>query len=160
REFTVPLTALSVLWFAAPDQADDIEMLQRRLATEKRSRDVVLLRNGDVVEGTLASLTEAVVQVEADGKEVELDRTKVAVIACNTELGRTPRPRNAYARIVLANGGRLSLASAQADGRTLTGTTVLGSTVRVPLQQLIALDLRQGRAVYLSDLKPRRYEHV
>jgi hypothetical protein len=160
RELTVPLSAVSVLWFAAPGQTDDVEALQRRLATEKRTQDSVLLRNGDVVEGTLVSLNEGAVQVEADGKQVDLDRTKVAVIACNTELSRTPRPRGAYARAVLANGGRLSLASAQADGRTLTGTTLQGVTVRLPLQELLALDVRQGRAVYLSDLKPRRYEHV
>src|SRR5262249_18562362 len=92
-EFSLPLPTLYGIWCTAPARTDDVELLERRLATEKRTRDTVLLRNGDVVEGTLVSLTEAAVHVEADGKEVELDRGKVAVIACNTELSRTPRPR-------------------------------------------------------------------
>ena len=46
------------------------------------------------------------------------------------------------------------------DRDELIGKTLFGATVRVPIKQLVALDLRQGRAVYLSDLKPRRYEHT
>src|SRR5262249_32861914 len=53
---------------------------------------------------------------------------------------------------------RLSLASARADAVSLTGQTLFGAAVTVPLAQITALDLYQGRAVYLSDSKPRRYE--
>src|SRR5262249_19710592 len=33
-----------------------------------------------------------------------------------------------------------------------------GSSLKIPLQRLAALDLYQGRAVHLADLKPARYE--
>jgi hypothetical protein len=158
-ELTVPLAALSVLWLADPDGGDDAEVLRRRLAAERRTRDRVLLRNGDVVEGTLTALDDARVRLEAEGKEVELERARVAVVALNTDLPRSLRPRGPYGRLVLANGCRLSLASARGDGRLLTGRALVGASVTVPLEQVRALDLFQGRAVYLSDLKPRRYEH-
>src|SRR5262249_10728648 len=63
-------------------------------------------------------------------------------------------------RLELANGCRLSLASASSDGKTLTGTTPFGSEVHIPLEQVIALYVLQGRAVYLSDLKPAKVEQL
>ncbi len=45
------------------------------------------------------------------------------------------------------------------DGVTLTGTTLDGAALSVPLAEVAALDLYQGRAVYLSDLQPIRYEY-
>jgi hypothetical protein len=42
---------------------------------------------------------------------------------------------------------------------TLTGTTAFGAPVRVPLARVAALDVYQGAAVYLSDLKPAKYEY-
>jgi hypothetical protein len=63
--------------------------------------------------------------------------------------------------LVLANGSRLALASAScADGHTLECKTLFDAAVKVTIDQVVALDLRLGRAVYLSDLKPRAYEHV
>jgi len=160
QEVSVPLSAVSVLWLAPPDGAEHPDLLLRRLAAASRPRDRVLLRNGDVVEGTLAGLDAARVRLDAEGKELELERGKVAVVALNTDLPRSLRPRGQYGRLVLANGCRLSLASARCDGRLLAARTLVGASVEVPLEQVRALDLYQGRAVYLSDLKPRKYEHV
>ena len=53
-----------------------------------------------------------------------------------------------------------ALASATGDERTLKGKTLFGASIEVPLAQVIGLDLRQGRATYLSDLKPRAYKHT
>src|SRR5262249_43111537 len=38
-------------------------------------------------------------------------------------------------------------------------TTVFGARLRVSLREVAALDLYQGRAVYLSDLKPSKYAY-
>jgi hypothetical protein len=89
-----------------------------------------------------------------------LDRSKVAWIALSTEMARRLRPKATYGRLVLVNGCRLSLASAQAHNRMLIGKTLFGATLSIPLEQMVALDMRQGRAVYLSDLKPRRYQYT
>src|SRR5262249_44028909 len=56
-------------------------------------------------------------------------------------------------------GGRLSLTSAGcADGATFEGTTVFGARLSVPLGRVVALDVYQGKAVYLSDLNVSTYE--
>ncbi len=161
QEMAVPLTAVSVLWLTAPDATEDLVLVQRRLAAETRTRDRVLLRNGDAVEGTLTGLDDKRLRIETSSRqEMPVDLGKVAAVALNTELVRSLRPKGVYGHLVLANGCRLSLASAQANRQFLTGKTLFGTAVEVPLEQIVALDLRQGRAVYLSDLKPRRYEHL
>ena len=161
RPASLPLSALSVIWLGTPDSTDDPALLRRRLATGRRDRDTVLLRNGDILEGVLSGLDEKAVQIEVDRKPVSVARAKAAAVALSTDLAAALRPRGVYARLVLADGSRVSLASAVCtDGAAVTGTTLFDAPVRVPLTQVVALALYQGRAVYLSDLKPRRSEQT
>ena len=157
----LPLSALSVIWLAAPDGADDPALLRRRLATGRRDRDTVLLRNGDVLEGVLNGLDEKAVQIEVDRKPESVARAKVAAVALSSDLAASLRPRGVYGRLVLADGSRVSLKSAAcADGAVLTGTTLFDAPARVRVAEVISLALDQGRAVYLSDLEPRRFEQT
>lgn len=159
REILLPLTAVAVFWITAPDLADHPEQLFRQLAAGPRRRDTLLLRNGDALEGLLTGLDrDGRVTLEAGPKKTPVDFSKVAAIALSTELARRPRPTGTYGHLVLANGGRLSLASAQLDGESISGNTLFGTPVRLAIEEIVALDLRQGRADYLSDLKPLRYE--
>jgi hypothetical protein len=162
QEVSVPLTAVVVLWRSAPDRSVDVEKLRRRLTAAKRSSDVVCLRNGDQVAGVLTSLDERNIIVEAEKRRVTLRLEQAAYIAFNTELVDALRPKGAYARLILTEGsagrgGRISLTSARADGTTLTGTTVFGARLRVPLRDIAGLDLHQDHFVYLSDLKASKY---
>jgi hypothetical protein len=163
KETSLPLSAVSVYWLESPANADDPEKLRRRLVTETRPRDRVLLLNGDVVEGTLNSLDPKKVEVEVARKMVAVDIKQVAAIALSTELADTLKPRGTYAQVVLAggsrvNGTRLSLSAATSDGATLEGTTLFGAPLKVPLERVAGLDVLQGKAVYLADLKPAKYE--
>jgi hypothetical protein len=160
RKLNLPLAGLSVLWLQAPEGADSPELLRRRLLAEKRTRDILFLVNGDVLEGTLTALDAKSVVVEADSKEVSVQRAKVAVIALNTELVRAPQLPGVSGRLVLADGDRLTLRSARGDAKTWTGVTAFGEEIQVPVGRVVALDVLQNRAVYLSDLKPKRYEHT
>jgi hypothetical protein len=166
QELRIPLTALALVWLSDPANVDDPALLRRRLLAEQRSQDIVLLRNGDVLEGTLTGLDrpgldgKARLHLEMNGQEVGVDRDRVAVIALNTDLARSFLPKGVYARLVLTDGSRLSLSAARLEGKMLSGQTLIGVPVRVPIIDLVSLDMRQGCAVYLSDLKPRRYEYT
>jgi NPCBM/NEW2 domain len=156
---SLPLSALSVLWWAAPDGAEPDRLL-RRLATESRTRDRILLRNGDAVEGILTGLDARVLRLEVNRKELTVERSKAAVVALNTELSTTLKPKTAYGRLVLRDGTRLSLASATcADGQMLLGDTLFKTGVSFPLEEVVSLSIEGGPAVYLSELKVRKYEH-
>jgi hypothetical protein len=162
---TLPLAAVAIVWRIAPDRALDAERLRHRLVTETRTRDTVCLRNGDVLSGVLTAFDEQKVEMDVDKKRVTVRMPQVAYLALNTELADTLRPKGMYARLALleskpGHGGRLSLTSAAcADGITLTGTTVFGARLSVPMSDVAALDVYQGHAVYLSDLKPSKYEY-
>jgi hypothetical protein len=162
RDVSLPLAAVSVLWYIAPDKTLDAERLRRRLTAGTRKHDTVCLRNGDVLAGMLASLDTENAVVEVDKRRVTVKVPQVAYIAFNTELADAMRPKGSFARLVivdkhLRHAGRISLTSATADETTLTGTTVFGAQVRVPLRDIASLDVLQGNSVYLSDLKESKY---
>ena len=85
-----------------------------------------------------------------------LPLSRVAAVTFDPALARVRKPKGPFARLVTADGSRLSLAAATADASTLKGTTTFGTAVEVPLADVIALDVFQGKATYLSDLKPKR----
>jgi hypothetical protein len=156
----LPLSALSVVWLAPPDDAD-ADRLLRRLAGESRTRDVLLLRNGDTVEGILTGLDARTVRVEVNRKELAVERGKVAAVALNTELTTTLKPKAAYGRLVLRDGTRLSFSSlASGDDGKLTGETLFKAKVAVPVEDVVALYVYGGPAVYLSELKAKKFEHT
>jgi hypothetical protein len=56
-------------------------------------------------------------------------------------------------------GGRITLSSAICDGTTLRGKTPFGALLRIPVDRVVSLQMLGGKAVYLSDLKPAKYEY-
>ena len=159
EDTSVPLSAVSVIWFSGT-AGEQPERLRRRLAAETRKRDVVLLRNGDRLEGVFTSVDEKAVVIEVDRKPVTVEVGRTAAVALSSDLTAAPRPKGVYGRVTLdPDGARLSLASARCiDGATLTGTTLFGASLSAPLANVAALDLYGGKAVYACDLKPIRYE--
>lgn len=162
KNASLSLSAVSVLWYVAPDKTLDAEKLRRRLTAGTRTSDTVCLRNGDVVAGILTSLDANNAVIEVDKRRVTVKTPQLAYVAFNTELAGAPRPKGAYARLILrgdrpGHGGRFSLTSAAADETTLTGKTVFGASLRVPLRDIVAFEPRHGNSVYLSDLKPSKY---
>src|SRR5262249_46189218 len=90
---------------------------------------------------------------------------QVSAVALSTDLADPPRPKGAVARVVLtptatSPGGRITLTTATCDGKALRGKTAGGAMRRVPLSRVAPLDGRGGKAVYLSDLKPAKYEFL
>src|SRR5262249_38259602 len=158
----LPLSMIAAISFQGPagSRDPDAARFRRRLLTERRNRDVIMLKNGDLLQGALARLDAKSLTIQAAGKPISVERDKVTAIAFNTELARSPSVKGAYARLVLADGARLSIAEGSADPRTLSAKTLFGATVEVPISNLVALDILQGRAVYLAGLKPRRYDYT
>jgi hypothetical protein len=163
QDLTIPLTAVSVLWFTPRAAARASEPDVRRLLAEKRRQDVVLLTNQDAHRGTITAL--------ADGGPLKLDpgsanqpavtvpRERLQGLLLNTELTRALKPRTPYFQLVLQSGARLSFKTLALDGGELAGATLFGQPLRVPAADVAAVNTFQGRATYLSDLRPR-YEYT
>jgi hypothetical protein len=164
KETSIPLAAVAVFWRTGPDRTVHPEVARRKLVARTRGRDLVLLRNGDQLEGTLNALDARTVDIEADKKIRSARLSQVAAVALSSELADRLKPSGVSARLVLlptdrSPGGRWTLTQATSDGVLLRGRTSWGAMVRVPLGNVVALDLAGGRAVGLSDLTPARYEH-
>lgn len=158
-EWSVPLSALAAVWVTPPPADTPPDPAAYPWAGGPRRRDAVLLRNGDVARGTVegfAADPPAVRIKTADQAATSLPLARVAAVAFDPALARVRKPKGPYARLVTADGSRLSLASATADGTTLKGTTLFRTAIELPLADVVALDVLQGKAVYLSDLKPKK----
>lgn len=156
---TVPLSSIKLIWLAAPDAGGDSNLWQQ-LASVRRDRDQIHLRNGDVVEGTLINYEARQFRIEQDGKEQEIDATRVAAVALSSQLTRVSRPRGHQVRAVLTNGARVTLAGANSEGKTLQGQLTGNAPVSIPMQQVVRLDVVNSRVTALSDLKPKAFEHL
>lgn len=155
-DWSFPLTSLAAVWVTPPPPDTPVEPAAYPWAAGPNRRDAVLLRNGDVVRGTVEEFTEApAVRVKVGAATTTVPLTQLAAIAFDPALARVRKPRGPFARAVLADGSRVSLATAKGDGVVWAGTTLTATLVELPVSQVVALDVFQGKAVYLSDLKPK-----
>lgn len=156
----VPISLVSVVWLDLA--SGQFEPHHLRWQEQKRSKDEVYLRNGDRQQGILTRLdpVSKTLQLQDGGRVVSLELARLAVIALNTDLARTPRPKQPYWRVSLVGGGRLNLTELTADATTLTGKTLFEVAVTLPLRSVVDLSLHGGPVVELSELKPSRYEYT
>lgn len=158
----VPYSAAAAVWLITPPAETTFDPAKYSWRGDDR-KDVLLFRNGDVVRGTLEQLTadgHVQFKITADPNARNHSLSQISAIAFNPALVRVRKPKEAYVHVVLANGARLDLAGAAIEGSMLQGKTLFGAAVRVPLADLIALDVRQGKATPLAEVKPKSVEQT
>lgn len=151
---------VALLFWSLPDGVDDAERFLTELQRESRKRDVVHLKNGDRIEGSIAGLDKAGC-ISANGeRKTRIAWADLAGIAFNTERQARLKTKNRYYRAVLACGARLNFLELRADEKTgrWIGKTQFGPQLEMPASAILAIDERQGQTVDLSDLTPTRYE--
>ena len=151
-----------LVFWSLPEGVDDADLFFARLAEEPRKRDVVFLKNGDRVEGTLAELGAKAVYIMTTGnRKVHTSWSQLAGIAWNTDRQARLRPKKAYYRAVLEGGARVNFLDLRLEekSRQWIAKTHFGATLELPESNVLAVEVRQGPAVDLSDLVPARYEH-
>jgi NPCBM/NEW2 domain len=166
---------LTVSWAGAPDQVLQFPISSVRVAwlrsksndteptwlTGPRKRDVLLGRNGDLSLGALTAIdvSKSQVRFQADGKDREVQLSKITAVAFNTDLARVRRPKGPFYRLGLTDGTRLSVTSLTFDQRMWTAQTLFKESIKIPTDRIVAIAVEQGKAVYLSDLKPAKYQY-
>jgi hypothetical protein len=161
QEVPIPLSALSAIWLTDEAAAAAETPAGRHALAEKRRQDVVQLTNGDLAAGTVVGWApDGTLRFDAAGRQIALPRERVRALMLSTDLARATKPRSSYRQIVLLNGARLSVRSAELVEDELRATTLTGTGVRIPLRAVAAINFYQGPAVYLSDLTPRTYQHT
>jgi hypothetical protein len=159
-EISVPLAFVSYVCLRVPQSVDDPALFLSWLDRSKRPRDVIYLKGGDSLEGTLVSPARGPYAMRIGARSVAAPLDQLAVLAPNTELQARPKAKKMYAHVVTTSGARLQFSSLRLRPKShvLTGKTLFGANLELPLRQVATLALRQGIAVYLSELTPANYE--
>jgi hypothetical protein len=160
--WNVPLSSVSVVWLASMPADTPTDSAQYEWLAGNRNRDLFLFRNGDIDKGTLTGLdADARFTFRPDeGTARTLRADQLAAVGFNPALARSRKPKGAYARIVLADFSRLSLVMPTIADGVLSGDTLFGLKVTIPAADIVSLDVIQGKATYLSDLKPKKVEQA
>jgi hypothetical protein len=161
EDWTVPLNAAAVVWLTRPPADTPADPAAYPWLADRRKRDVLLLRNGDVLAGTLDGFADdpPAFRFNPDsGPARAVPFGEVAALAFNPALARGRKPKGPYARLVLRDGTRVALTGLAGDGGSVAGRTLFGQPVTLPLDDVAAVRIARGRAVDLSDLKPARVE--
>jgi hypothetical protein len=149
---TFPFPALAQVWFVSPPGKETRERIS------KPNADLLLLKNRDLRAGSIEKLISPDKSVQFRAK----DDTKPSSVAITDLLGlvrdptlvRLRAPRTPYARVTLRNGTRISVKNATYDGKLFTLTHVSGSTFLLPLEELLLLQIVNGKAKPLTELTP------
>lgn len=159
EDWTVALDAVAVVWLTAPPADTPADPSRYAWLVGTPPRDVLLYRNGDTVRGTLSRFTPGGVKFTPDGgpaRDVEL--ADLAAIGFNPRFVRKRKPKGTYARLTLSDGTRLDATELAIKPGAVVGKALCGPTFELSLTRLVALDVVQGPAIYLSDIKPKKAE--
>ena len=155
----IALDAVAAVWLAAPPADTPTDPAKYTWLAGTPPRDVLLYRNGDTVRGALTGFTDDGVKFTPDGGAArEVPLKDLAAVGFNPRFARPRKPKGAYAHLVLTDGTRLDATELAVKGKALVATAACGPAFEVQLKHLVALDVMQGAAVYLSDLKPKKAE--
>lgn len=155
---TLSLGAVRLLWWTNPSE-EPTEVLRRQLLRENRKADLTILANGDRVVGVPTALDAFRLNLQiADGNR-SLEVKQLACLALNPSLAEPlPAKGRAYQIRYQNRGGsdssRVTLASLSSDGETLSGKTLFGATLVIPLARLHSITVLNGPALFLTDLQP------
>ncbi len=153
---------VALVFWSLPDGADDADLFVARLQRETRKQDVVYLKNGDRIEGTITALEAKTGCINVnDGGKTQTPWTQIAGIAWSTDRQARLRTKKPYFRAVLDGGARINFLELRFDqkSRRWLGKTQFGASLEMPEAAVLAIDVRQDQAVDLAELTPLRYEY-
>lgn len=150
----LPLSTIRVVW-SVRRPASDPNWLQGA-----RKRDVVQTRSGDLIHCVITSIDSGknFMTYQVDGKDQRLDLSKIAAIGFNTELARVRKPKGPYYRLTLTNGSRISVLSITYSDKVWTAQTLLKQEIHITNDSLLSVDVEQGKAIWLADITPSKYQ--
>jgi hypothetical protein len=159
-DLEIPLERVQGFVINAPAEPAAREKLLTSVTSGQRKQDVIVLANADELRGTFLGLDDDAIRLDGPQGEVEIERNGVRAVALSSDLISFPAPKDLYAKIFLADGSELAVLDGRLDGSNFRGRAAFDREITVPLEQLVAIEFRNGRLTYLSDLEPSEYRHT
>lgn len=152
----IPLEACRGIAFTMPSDPVKQGLLLSSITGRTETSDLIVLRNGDRLQGELLGLKEEVVTIETSLGEVQPKAHLVERLVFNPELIFAEKPEGPVRTVLLSDGTVLKLKEASANGLTLTGTLLAGTQLTLPLEEVHELTVSGGDAVPLAEVTPDR----
>ncbi|MFO0936427.1 MAG: NPCBM/NEW2 domain-containing protein [Gemmataceae bacterium] len=155
-KINIPLTALSAIWNKTLPAGTPLDPMKSDWLGDRKT-DAILFSNRDIQRGTIERIGDdsAVWLKQAGGMSRKFDAEKIVAVGFSAGLSRMRTPKIAHAAIVLADGSRITIDAIVAYKKSLGIGTVTGGKGEIPESALISLDVLEGKAVYLADIKPK-----
>jgi sRNA-binding regulator protein Hfq len=151
----IPAAAVAGILVNAPDSAAERTRAFRQVFGRREKSDTVLLINGDRLAGDLTSFDQTALKLSQAGKIVQIELPRVRGIAFSSDLTSLPAPHRPRVAVTLSDGSQLTGWNASRDpGGPLRLSSLLASTLELPLSAVVAIRFLDGRTTYLSDLQP------
>jgi sRNA-binding regulator protein Hfq len=151
----IPAAAIAGILVSVPDGAAERTRAFRQVFGRREKSDTVLLVNGDRLAGELTSFDQAALKLSQAGKILQIELPRVRGIAFSSDLTSLPSSHKPRVQVTLSDGSQLTGWNASRDpGGPLRLSSLLASTVELPLSAVAAIRFLDGRTTYLSDLQP------
>jgi hypothetical protein len=154
----IPLSNIASVRLVPADSKVDADWNQ--LLDRNLKKDVLAVRKGDVLDhldGVIGSISDAKIQFQMDGDDIEVKREKVFGLIYSK---RESSAKKAMAQLDLVSGDRLALKQISWTGSSWKAKLVTGIDFEIKPELFQALDYTLGKVTYLSDLEPRTVKHV
>ena len=155
----VAVKRLAALFWA--DRASDVELARwvSDMLAARGAQDRVWLRNNDRLRGVVGAVTPRHVELTGELGTTRVPTGNVRAVVFSSETCEFVVPETFHAVLTLRDGSRLGAARLTGDGDTFDLVTLFGARLKVSALDVVACEFRNGRIVYLSDLKPTEYAH-
>lgn len=156
----LPLEIVAAIVFDLPAASDDRQRLYADLQTLPAGEDIVLLSNGDRVQGEFERLDGAFVQLKSAGGLLKLDRSRVRAIRINPDLTSAPRVPGRRLALALRDGSRFTARSVELLNGELKCVAFANEAFRVAVADCVSCRVYGVRAIPLADREPAQVTFV
>lgn len=156
----LPLETVASIIFDLPTAADDRRQLYADLQTLPPGNDIVLLANGDKVQGEFERLDGAFVQLKNSTGMLKLDRSRIQAIRLNPELTSVPRMEGRRLSLSLRDGSQLTARSLILTEQGLKCETFSKQEFLIPVTECVACRVYGTKVFPLADREPAEYTFV
>lgn len=136
-----------------PEQTEDTlrDALQ---SNDAGQADRLVLRNGDVLRGSLTAIEGEKVTFRVGQDDRALNRDVTALVLLDPSLVDYSTPKEFHAVAQLSDGSSLIITQMRSQQEKIELQWLVGQTLSLSERDLVDLSFRGGRVAYLSDLEP------
>ncbi len=160
KSVQVPLETIAGFILEVPEISAGRSRALGTVLDRRQNTDLADLKNGDQAGGEFLGLTEKALRLNGPVGETAIPRDSIRLVTMSRELLSLPAVKGPRMLLSLTDGSLLTATGVTLEaGNRLIAKAAFGADLDLPLSAVISIRVLGGRAVYLSDLKPARYEH-